>query len=97
MKTNRIISIFAATILALTMAGCAGTGEYFDDTVITTKVKSALINDPALRDASVNVETFKGAVQLSGFVKTAAERDQAVKTTRAVAGVKQVRNDILLR
>lgn len=93
----------AGVVLALTLAACAATpkqestGEYFDDTTLTTKVKAALLNDPMVSGLAVNVETFKGVVQVSGFVKSAAERARAGELARGVAGVKQVRNDILIR
>lgn len=89
--------------IALALTACAstgrqeGTGEYVDDTVVTTKVKAALLNDPTVSGLAVNVETFKGTVQLSGFVKSAAERDRAVELTRKVGGVSTVKNDILIR
>lgn len=103
MAITRLTRILAAAFVALALAACAstdkreGTGEYFDDSVLTTKVKAALLKDPAVSGLAVNVETFKGVVQLSGFVKTSAERNRAVELARAVAGVKQVRSDILLR
>ena len=103
MNIARLTRILAAAFVALALAACAstdkreGTGEYFDDSVLTTKVKAALLKDPAVSGLAVNVETFKGVVQLSGFVKTSAERSRAAELARAVAGVKQVRNDILLR
>jgi osmotically-inducible protein OsmY len=90
-----------STLLAL--AACAstarteGTGEYVDDTVITTKVKAAVLNDPTLKSAEINVETFKGRVQLSGFVNSQADINQAVKVARAVEGVSSVTNDMKLK
>ncbi|NDP42246.1 MAG: BON domain-containing protein [Aromatoleum sp.] len=93
-----------AGILFMTMAlGCAsttkqeGTGEYVDDTVITTKVKAAIFNEPTLKSAEINVETFKGVVQLSGFVRSAANESMAVQVARNVAGVKSVKNDMRLK
>jgi osmotically-inducible protein OsmY len=103
MNTRKISQWLVTIAAALALAACAatpkqeGTGEYFDDTVLTTKVKSVLLNDPSVSGLAVNVETFKGVVQLSGFVKTAAERAKAVELARAVSGVKEVKNDILLR
>lgn len=103
MTIRKLGQILLAFTLALTLAACAGgakqasTGEYIDDTVLTSRVKSALLNDPNVSGLSINVETFKGTVQLSGFVKTVAERNQAVKLSRAVPGVRQVKNDILIR
>jgi osmotically-inducible protein OsmY len=101
--TSRLGRWMTLGVLSLFLAACAGTpkteatGEYVDDTVITTKVKAALLNDPVVSGLAVNVETFKGIVQLSGFVKTATERDRAVEVARKVGGVEQVKNDILIR
>ncbi len=103
METRKLTSLIASLVVALTLAACGSTrqqestGEYFDDTTLTTKVKAVLLNDPTVSGLAVNVETFKGVVQLSGFVKTAAERDRAVDLARGVTGVKQVKNDILIR
>lgn len=103
MNIAKISQALVAALLALTLAACAstgkqeGTGEYIDDTVITTRVKAALLKDPVVSGLAVNVETFKGTVQISGFVKTAAERDMAHKLAHAVPGVKAVKNDILIR
>ena len=74
-----------------------GTGEYVDDSVITAKVKTAIFNDSALKVNEINVETFKGVVQLSGFVRSQADIDKAVKVARGVAGVKSVKNDMRLK
>ncbi len=103
MTNLQLRKIAASVIVALSLAACAATskqestGEYFDDTAITAKVKAALLNDPMVSALAVNVETFKGTVQVSGFVKSATERNRAVEVVRAVAGVKQVKNDILIR
>lgn len=103
MKSSQLRNIVAAMIVALTLAACAGTakkestGEYFDDTVITSKVKTTLLNDPVVSGLSVNVETFKGTVQLSGFVKTAAQRVRAHELAHTVPGVTKVVNDIIVR
>jgi osmotically-inducible protein OsmY len=89
--------------MAAFLAACASTssessaGEFLDDSVITARVKAALVKDPMVSALDVSVESFKGAVQLSGFVKTAAERDQAVKVANDVPGVTQVFNSIQLR
>lgn len=93
--------LFAASLLAV--AGCAptatkeGTGEYVDDTVITTKVKAAIFNEPMLKTTEINVETFKGVVQLSGFVASPASGNKAVLLTRAIKGVKSVKNDMRVK
>jgi len=103
MKLNKSISaVFLAIALATTL-GCAGTatkegtGEYVDDTVITSKVKAAIFQEPSLKSFEINVETFKGTVQLAGFVKYQADINKAVEITRGVKGVKSVKNDMRLK
>ena len=99
---NRIAALFFAIVLAALM-GCAstakqeGTGEYVDDTVITTKVKAEIFNEPSLKSAEINVETFKGVVQLSGFVNSQDDINRAVRVARSVKGVVSVRNDMRLK
>jgi len=96
-------SAFFLAVLLVAMLGCAststreGTGEYVDDTVITTKVKAAILNDPSLKVFQINVETFKGVVQLSGFVSSQAEINKAAHVARGVGGVTSVRNNMRLR
>lgn len=96
----------AALVLFLgisTLSACAstsrteGTGEYVDDSVITTKVKAAILAEPGLKSAEINVETFKGKVQLSGFVSSQADIDKAVQLARAVKGVTTVANDMRMK
>ena len=100
--SRKIFSLVCAFVL-VTMIGCAstatreGTGEYVDDTVITTKVKAAVFNEPTLKSAEINVETFKGVVQLTGFVSSRAAINKAVEVTRGIAGVTSVRNDMRLK
>lgn len=100
--SNRFATFILAILLAFTL-GCAGTptkegtGEYFDDTVITTKVKAAIFNDPSLKVAEINVETFKGVVQLSGFVNSREDINQAMVVARSVGGVTSVKNDMRLK
>ena len=99
---NRISAFFAAAALA-TMLGCASTatqestGEYIDDSAITAKVKTALLNEPTLKSTEINVETFKGRVQLTGFVSSRANIDKAVEVAQAVGGVETVKNDMQLK
>jgi len=99
---NRFAALVFAILLA-SLVGCAGTstkestGEYFDDTVITSKVKTAILNEPSLKSAQINVETFKGVVQLTGFVSSRAEINRAGEVARGVGGVASVRNDMRLR
>ena len=101
MKANRIGQAIAAIAVALALAGCASAGkdagEYIDDAVLTAKVKTALLKDPMVSGLAVSVETFKGMVQLSGFVKTAAERERARKVADEVEGVTNVIDSIQLR
>lgn len=103
---NYVAKLFFASFMAITLVaanGCGstskkeGTGEYIDDTVITTKVKAAILNEPMLKSAEINVETFKGVVQLSGFVSSSASIDKAVEVARGVAGVKSVKNSMQLK
>ena len=100
---NRKIATFAGVLIMASALGCAstakqeGTGEYVDDTVITSKVKTAIFNEPTLKSAEINVETFKGVVQLSGFVSSAANESTAVQVARNVGGVKSVKNDMRLK
>ena len=99
---NRFVTLVFAVLLA-SLLGCAGTstkegtGEYIDDTVITTKVKAAIFNEPSLKSAEINVETFKGVVQLSGFVSSPANISRAVEIARGVGGVTSVKNNMRLK
>ena len=99
----RVLSAFFLAWTLMTAGGCAstpqteGTGEYVDDSVVTTKVKAALINDPDVSAAEVNVETFKGVVQLSGFVNSRADMNKAIEIARNIKGVKSVKNDMRLK
>ena len=85
------------------IGGCASsntqesTGQYVDDTAITAKVKAAIFKEDTLKSAEINVETFKGAVQLSGFVRTQSDIDRAIQVTRDVSGVRTVKNDMRLK
>ncbi len=103
MRPTRHLAIFFFSILLLALASCAptpkqeGTGEYIDDAVITTKVKAAIFNEPTLKATEINVETFKGVVQLSGFVSSAQSMEKAIEVARKVKGVKSVKNDMRLK
>ena len=72
-------------------------GEYVDDSVITAKVKAAVLKEPSLKSAEINVETSKGTVQLTGFVRSRADINKAVEVARGVNGVKSVKNDMILK
>lgn len=99
---NRFAAFFFVIVLA-SLWGCAstakqeGTGEYVDDTVLTSKVKAAIFSDPSLKSAEINVETFKGVVQLSGFVNSREDINKAAKIARGIHGVTSVKNDMRLK
>lgn len=103
---NQLNKYLSAVFLAVALGsavGCAstptqkGTGEYIDDAVITTKVKAALVEDPLTKAYQIDVDTYKGVVQLSGFVATQAEANRAGEVARGVQGVTSVKNDIRLK
>lgn len=102
-QLNKSLSAAFLAIALVSSVGCAstekqeGTGQYIDDTVITGKVKAALVKDPTTKASEINVETFKGAVQLSGFVSSQAAITRAVELARAVEGVQSVKNDMRIK
>jgi osmotically-inducible protein OsmY len=97
------IKYLVCIVLVVALASCAGSrtkessGEYIDDSLITSKVKAALVADPATKAREISVETFKGVVQLSGFVSTASEKEKAGEVARNVKGVTGVRNNIVVK
>lgn len=101
MFSNR--NTFMLPVIMLALIGCASTrshespAEYVDDSVITMKVKTAIFADESLKSSEVNVETFKGVVQLSGFVNSQADIQKALAVAAEVGGVKSVRNDMQLK
>jgi osmotically-inducible protein OsmY len=101
-KQNFLAPLVAALVLS-TLVGCAATathestGQYVDDATITTTVKAAILNEPSLKVSEINVETFKGAVQLSGFVRSEDNILTAVRVARGVSGVTSVTNDMRLK
>ena len=102
LKTLALAALCAGSVISFT-GGCAGTstkestGEFVDDAAITTKVKAALVKDEIVKARDVNVETFKGRVQLSGFVENATQKTRAGELAGAVAGVTDVRNNIAVK
>jgi osmotically-inducible protein OsmY len=98
---NIATGLFVASLFAV--AGCAststkeGTGEFVDDSVLTTKVKASIFNEPSLKSTEINVETFKGTVQLSGFVAQPGDIAKAGDIARGVKGVQSVKNDIRVK
>lgn len=97
------LPLFLAAFTLAIMTGCASTptqestGEYINDTALTTKVKAAVLAEPTLKSAEINVETFKGTVQLSGFVSSRADIDKAMSVARSVEGVRSVKNSMRLK
>jgi osmotically-inducible protein OsmY len=102
-KFNTYLSAAFLAIALVSVVGCAststqeGTGEYIDDSVITTKVKTAIFNEDTLKSAEINVETFKGVVQLSGFVNSQSDINKAVEVARSVKGVTSVKNSMRVK
>lgn len=101
-----VIRTFSSLFLAAALTGLAScasspttesTGQYIDDSAITTKVKTAIFEDPKLKVLQITVKTFKGEVQLSGFVDSAATASHAVEVARGVKGVKSVKNDLIVK
>jgi len=103
LKLNRIVKFLVCLALIASFTGCAstrtreGTGEYIDDTAITTKVKSAILTDSALKVMQINVETFKGVVQLSGFVDSPQSVTKAGEVARGINGVVEVKNNLVVK
>ena len=103
MKQVKFISAVFMTALLVSVLGCAptpqkeSTAEYVDDSYITTKVKAAILSESTLKSSEINVETFKGVVQLSGFVNSRSDISRAIDVARSVKGVKSVKNDMRLK
>ena len=103
MNIRTTLTVAAMAVAILITAGCAvsrgqeTTGAYIDDTTITTQVKSRMLDNPNVAGTSISVETLNGTVMLSGFAKSAAEKDAAERIARDVNGVKSVKNQIAVR
>jgi hyperosmotically inducible protein len=105
MQVSRFaLAVTLAAVMGGTLVtGCASTstrestGEVIDDTLITSKVKAAFVEDKTVSAMNINVETYKGIVQLSGFANSQAEINRAVEIARNIKGVKAVKNDIRLK
>ena len=103
LKLQRIVKFIVCIGLITAFLGCVAThkkestGEYVDDSAITTKVKSAIFSDSSLKVLQINVETFKGVVQLSGFVDSAQNSKKAAEVARGVKGVTSVKNDLIVK
>lgn len=102
-KINRFKIIFICLVLVAGFFGCASsghresTGEYLDNSVITSKVKTAIFNEPTLKSMQITVESFKGDVQLSGFVDSIQSVQKAGEITRSIEGVVSVKNDLVVK
>jgi osmotically-inducible protein OsmY len=102
-RVQRIFSLLLIIGLAITFLGCdatsekESTGQYIDDSVITTKVKTAIFEEPGLKTLQIEVETFKGVVQLSGFVDTPQNATRAGQVAGTVDGVKSVENNLVVK
>ena len=103
MKNLKRISTAVLALAMVSIMGCVATpaevraGDYLSDSWITTKVKAALVNDPVVKATEVNVETFKGEVQLSGFVSSQNATARAVTVAQGIEGVKSVKNDMRIK
>lgn len=102
-KTRLFLNLTIVGLLAGSMAACSSmgaqetTGQYVDDTVISSTVRAKLLDDKDLNLTQIDVETFKGVVQLSGFVDTSTAKSRAGQVAGSVSGVKQVRNNLIVK
>jgi osmotically-inducible protein OsmY len=102
-RLAKVTKILACVFLLVAFVGCSAAnkrgsaGDYVDDTVITTKVKAAIFEEPTLKTLQINVKTFQGEVQLSGFVDSAQNVTKAGEIARGVDGVTKVSNDLIVR
>jgi osmotically-inducible protein OsmY len=103
MKLSRITNVLASVALIAAFTGCAATpkhestGEYVDDSVITTKVKAAIFEEKTLKTLQINVKTYQGTVQLSGFVDSTQSVTKAGEVARRVKDVSSVKNDLIVK
>jgi hyperosmotically inducible protein len=100
MRSASLAARLGLTIVAFAVVACTPTrtqqsaGEVVDDSVLTAKVKTALIDDPVTKARKIDVESYRGVVQLGGFVDNTQQKEQATKVARSVTGVQEVRNDL---
>lgn len=100
--SSKFLGVLVVGLLGIT-AGCSSTsksestGQYMDSTVLTTKVKAAIFNEPTLKSSEINVETFKGEVQLSGFVTSKEQIQKAVEVAKGIQGVTGVKNNMIVK
>ena len=102
-KLYQILQLVVCVGMLTAFMGCAATqkhestGQYVDDTVITTKVKTAIFNEDTLKMLQINVKSYQGVVQLSGFVESAKSVSKAGEVARRIEGVKEVKNDLVVK
>jgi osmotically-inducible protein OsmY len=102
-KRDRVVRILVCIGLISLFFGCAATqhhqstGQYVDDSVITTKVKAAILDEPTLKSLQISVKTYQGVVQLSGFVDSAQRVEKAGEIAKSIEGVNSVKNDLLVK
>jgi osmotically-inducible protein OsmY len=103
LRTGRAVAVISALLAVAPIVGCAptatseSTGQYVDDSTITTKVKAALVDDAGLKGFDIHVVTYKGVVQLSGFVNSPQTIAHATDVAGKVGGVQSVRNDLIVK
>jgi hyperosmotically inducible protein len=103
MKITRNITALALSALLIALSACAATntsestGQYVDNSVLTAKVKTAIFNEPTLSSSEITVETYKGEVQLSGFVSSIDQTNKAVEIAKSIPGVTAVKNDMRVK
>lgn len=97
------ISVLIFSGVLISLAACAATetkestGQYVDNSVLTAKIKTAIFNEPSLKSSEITVQTFKGEVQLSGFVSSIEQTNKAVEVAKAIPGVTSVKNDMRVK
>src|SRR3989337_4172035 len=102
-KRLMVILVAVLTVTGFVLQACAptatreSTGEYLDDSAITTKIKTKLLGDPVVSGFAVSVETFRGRVVLSGFVNSQTQSDRAVALAREVPGVREVQSALVIK
>lgn len=104
MNTSKLLNrLFLSVLLLTAIPACTentkreSTGEYFDNMVLTTKIKSTFLGDSRLKMLDINVLSYKGIVELSGFIGTQAEAERAVQLARTIKGVKEVHNSLIIK
>ena len=103
MSLIRKISALVFSTILISLSACVATenkestGQYFDNSVLTAKVKTAIFNEPTLKSSEITVETFKGEVQLSGFVSSIEQTKKAIEVAKSIPGVISVKNDMRVK